>query len=88
MNNLDIITLRNDIEKLDKTKQLEIFKIFSRNNIVYSENKNGVFINLSEVDNLVLIEIKKYLDYIDKQEHHIEIFENKKKDIEKTFHHT
>ena len=83
MNNLDIVKLRNDIETLDKKKQLEILKIFSKNNVVYSENKNGVFVNLSEVNEDILVEVKKYLDYIDKQEHHIEIFENKKKNIEK-----
>ncbi len=44
-NNLQI--LRNNIEQLDKVHHINILKILETNNINYTENTNGVFINLT-----------------------------------------
>ena len=79
----DLTQIRNNIQLLDKDKQIEIFKIFKRFNVFYSENKNGIFINLTEVKKDVLIEVQKFIDYINKQEHHIEIVEQQKEEIQK-----
>ena len=37
--------LKKTIETLNKTRQLEILKIFLKNKIDVSENKNGSFVN-------------------------------------------
>ena len=83
MNTNDLKQLRNVIQALSKEKQVHIFKIFDNNNVVYTENNNGIFINLTEVNEIVLYEIKKYLDYINKQEHQIEIVETQKEELSK-----
>jgi hypothetical protein len=54
------------INKLLPIEQEEIFKIIKRFNIKYTENNNGVFINLSNnIDTQYLEEIENYLNYLE-----------------------
>ena len=54
------------INKLLPIEQEEIFKIIKRFNIKYTENTNGVFINLSNnIDTQYLEEIENYLNYLE-----------------------
>ena len=77
--NIDKIKiLRNTIQSFSKEKQLDIFKLCKSKNIFYSENKNGVFINLSELDAKQLIELDKFVTYINAQEKEIQQLEEKK----------
>jgi hypothetical protein len=57
--------LMESVKKLSKDEIVEIFKIFLDNNIPYSENNNGIFINLNNVKEKTLNEINKYIDYIE-----------------------
>ncbi len=57
--------LIESIKKLSKDEIIEIFKIFLDNNVPYSENNNGIFINLNNVKEKTLTEINKYIDYIE-----------------------
>ena len=43
-----IIVLRDKIQALDKFHQIEIFKILKTHNVNYTENRNGIFINMNE----------------------------------------
>jgi hypothetical protein len=53
------------IKKLSKDEHIEIFKIFLEDNISYSENNNGIFINLNNVKDKTLDNILKYAEYIE-----------------------
>lgn len=55
------------IEELNKEKHLEFLGLFLSYNVAYSENNNGVFINLSNVSNQVLDVVKQKLNYIETQ---------------------
>ncbi len=57
--------LMESIKKLTKDEIVEIFKIFLDNNVSYSENNNGIFINLNNVKEKTINEINKYIDYIE-----------------------
>jgi uncharacterized membrane-anchored protein len=81
----ELMQMRNSIEMLSKESQLEIFKIFKENGVEFSENKNGVFINLSLITPDVLNKIKEHMIYISKQENIINEFENKKHDVEEEY---
>jgi uncharacterized membrane-anchored protein len=81
----DLLQMRNSIEMLSKESQLEIFKIFKENDVEFSENKNGVFINMSLITPDVLTKIKSHMVYINKQETIINEFENKKHDVEEEY---
>ena len=61
----DLILLKEKIEKLNKFHQIEIIRILNnRDNVTLNENKNGIFINLSVIDQDIIAEIKEYLEYV------------------------
>ena len=66
------------IENLNKTRQIEILKIFKKNNISLSENNNGTFVNLTYLTDVCLNEINTYLSYINDQEETLEELETVK----------
>ena len=68
MNTEEIRELKDNIELLSKSYQIEIGRLFLSNNIQIDENKNGIFINLSKVDAPTLIKVKNYLNYANLQE--------------------
>ena len=70
--------LKKTIESLNKTRQMEILKIFLKNNIDISENKNGSFVNLTYLSKPCLEEVKDYISYITDQENTLETLENVK----------
>ena len=47
----------NKINTLTNIQQKEIFNIIKRNNINYTFNKNGVFIDITKIDNFIKIKI-------------------------------
>lgn len=64
----DLMVVRDRLEKLSKEQQMDIFYILYNNGIQYSENKNGIFINLSVVDLSIIQDILKYLFLKQQQE--------------------
>ena len=77
--NLDALkSLRDKIELLTIFNQTEIFRIIYTSNVTFSENKNGIFINLTYVDANVIEKISEYIVYVSKQESHLNEVEDKK----------
>lgn len=70
--------LRDKIELLTIFNQIEIFRIIYTSNVIFSENKNGVFINLTYVNADVIEKISEYIVYVSKQESHLNEVEDKK----------
>jgi hypothetical protein len=77
--------IKNKIEELDKEFHLKIFNIFVANNIEFSENRNGVFINLNNLSNGILTQINEILHYFNTQEQNLNDIENIKKEINNDF---
>ena len=77
--------LKDNIESLDTHQQIHIGKIFYENNINMFENKNGVFINLTEINEDILEKIKLYLQHVEEQEKSINDMENKKQEYKDNF---
>ena len=50
MNTKDLISLKKKIENIDIRHHIEIFRIFQENNVSYSENRNGIFINMNNIN--------------------------------------
>ncbi len=59
----ELNVLKGKIAELDKTQQIEILKIIKNNNDRLTENKNGVFINLTNVSNKCLEDIDNFVRY-------------------------
>ena len=70
--------LRDKIELLTMFHQIEILRILHTNKVTFSENKNGIFVNLTYVSPEIIETISEYIIYVNKQESHLnEIEENK-----------
>lgn len=70
--------LRDNIEALSILHQVEILRILYKNHITLSENKNGVFLNLSYVNLDVIHKINEYVTFVQNQENQMSEFEKKK----------
>ena len=57
--------IREQIENMSKFNQIEVLRILTRNKeVIINENKNGIHINLSDVDNTILTELILYIKYV------------------------
>jgi hypothetical protein len=65
-----IMTRINNLKS--KKHYMEIYKIIKENNVSYSQNINGVFINLTNIEDDVLDKIVKYLNYIESRNSEID----------------
>ena len=55
--------LRERITKLDEYGYYEIFKIIDNHDIKYTENNNGIFINLNKLDEKTIQQLEYYLEF-------------------------
>ena len=85
MGDIDLEILRNKIEKLEKFHQIEIFNIIYTNQVAFTENRNGVFINMAKLDKNIIQKITTYLSYVDKQLTQLETTEELKQHYIKTY---
>jgi len=56
--------LRDVITELEICEQAEILKIVEKNKIKFTENKNGVFINMNKLSDKAIEDIETFLEYI------------------------
>ena len=84
-NPIVLIKLKNDIEKLDKIHHLKILEIIEKNSIKYSENRNGIFINMNSFNAKTVSDIKNELKYIKEQEKNLNDIEKVKKELNKDY---
>ena len=56
--------LKEVIAQLEDFQKVEIYKIIKNNDIKYTSNKNGVFINMKLITPSCLEEINNYLKFI------------------------
>jgi hypothetical protein len=65
-----IMTRINNLK--NKKYYIEIYKIIKENNVLYSQNNNGIFINLTNIEDSILDKIVKYLNYIESRNSEID----------------
>ena len=63
-----LLMLKRKIEKVDKHYHKNFFRIFKDNNVRYSSNVNGIFINISFINQETFDSAIKLIDYIEQQE--------------------
>ena len=82
----ELENLKTEIEVLDKQHHITILNILKNDsNIILNENKNGVFVNLTELSEKTLDELKNYCLYVKSQEIKLENMENDQKEIENNY---
>ena len=76
-----LIDLKNEIQSIDKIHHIKILKILKNNGIKFSENRNGIFINMNAFNENTIRDINKTLLYIRVQEKNLKDIENIKKEL-------
>lgn len=82
---VELEKLKSKIEMLSKEHHITILKLLKKTIPDLNENKNGVFINLTDISPVALNELKKYCNYIDTQEVKLDKIENNQKEIENSY---
>jgi len=85
MNIEKLNNLKNIVDNLDKTHHLKIFKVLKDNNVIFSENRNGIFTNMNSFDEKTIKDIEITLQYIKKQEKQLKDIETIKDDLKLDF---
>jgi hypothetical protein len=78
--------IREQIENMSKFNQIEILKILTKNkDVIINENKYGIHINLSELQDSIIEELIVYIKYVNTQEIYLNNAEKEKENYKKTF---
>lgn len=86
MNDLNnLLLLKNQIENIDKIHHIKILNILKNNNIKNSENRNGIFVNMTSFDSQTIDNIEKILSYIKTQEKSLIDVETMKLELSKDY---
>lgn len=73
-----LTNMKNFIEKMDSSNQIEVLRLLNNHSVVLNENKNGIYINLSELDEDIIEQIFKFVNYIYNQENKLSEEETEK----------
>lgn len=65
------------VNDLCLTEHIEIFKIISKNDTNYTKNNNGIFINLSSLNDYQLEEISSFIDFCIKNKIDLDEYDKK-----------
>jgi hypothetical protein len=83
---MELIDIKERVEMMNKHHQIEVLRILRQNsNVVLNENSNGVFVNLTDLNDKVIKKLEDYINYVEKQTNNINVIENQKEIIENTF---
>jgi len=77
--------IRDKIENINIIHHIKFFEIFKKHKVKYSENRNGIFINMCSLNENILKEIEEYIFYINRQEETLNRTEELKNGIQKEF---
>jgi hypothetical protein len=86
MDNNELIVIRDKIELMPKFNQVEVLRILSKHsNVTLNENKYGVHINLTDLYEDIIEELKIYIKYVNTQELNLNEMEKQKEEFKNTF---
>jgi hypothetical protein len=71
--------LHEEIKKFNRTEQEELFRILKRENEEVSENRNGIFFDLTAIKESTMIKIKEWITFCKKNTTE---FEEREKELE------
>jgi len=81
-----LIFLRESIENMNKFNQIEILRILKNDTtVILNENKYGVHVNLSELNNENLDQMYNYVKYVNAQQMSLDTAEKQKEAFKNTY---
>jgi len=81
----DLELMKTRIENMTKINQVEILKILLKHNVKLNENKSGIFVNMTFLDDSIIEDINVYLEYVNKQESTLQSLETQKDEFKSIF---
>ena len=60
----ELENIKKKIELLSLHEKIEIFKIIKENNINYTQNKNGIFVIMNNIDPSLIEKIESFLVFL------------------------
>lgn len=89
MNKYDLCkTIQNNAIKLTQNELSELFKLIKKCNVNYTQNNNGVFLNLNWLSKENLIKINNYISFCIKSQNEISKYEMMKNLLNNTIETT
>jgi uncharacterized protein (DUF342 family) len=75
----ELAAIRDSIEQMSKFNQVEVLRILHKHSdVTLNENKYGVHVNLTNLTDPVLQELKTYISYVNTQEQALKTDEKQK----------
>lgn len=83
----ELTNIRDSIESMPKFNQVEILRILTQQaqDVTINENKYGIHINMSELSDSVVNELKLYINYVKSQEFQLNQNEQQKQTFKNTY---
>lgn len=90
LNDIDIPTLKDIkkfVENMSKVNHIEVLRILSKH-LSYkilseNENMNGIYINLTDLNNEAINDLLKYIKYVEAQEDELKYMEDERESYKK-----
>ena len=83
---VDLNLMRDQIEKMSKYNQVEVLRILNQyKNVVLNENKYGIHVNLTDLDEEIIEQLITYVNYINVQEMSLKEDEKQKEDFKNKY---
>jgi hypothetical protein len=83
---LNLENIRDSIEKFNKFNQIEVLRILkNHSDVVLNENKNGVYINLADVNEQAVEQLITFIGYVNDQEASLDATEKQKEEFKSAF---
>jgi hypothetical protein len=83
---VDLNLMRDQIEKMSKYNQVEVLRILNQcKNVVLNENKYGIHVNLTDLDEEIIEQLVAYVNYINVQEMSLKEDEKQKEDFKNKY---
>ena len=80
MNTIELNELRDNIMKLESSEMEDIYSILIKHNIKHTKNKNGVFLNMLDLNNESIQKIK---DIINNYKNTLLLQQNRNEELKK-----
>ena len=82
----DLNSIRVFIENMNKFNKIEVLRILNKHkDVILNENKYGIHVNLTELNDSVINELKAYINYVSKQEVTLSEVEKQKEDFKNIY---
>lgn len=82
---LELNQMREKIEAMPKFNQVEVLRILHKHNIIINENKFGIHINLTELNDVIINQLFEYINYVNAQEMNLNELEKQKEDFKNIY---